>query len=54
MMIPDTRTESNLIIKCAALYTRRFAKTIGYILIIEPDEDMIMISKEMSKPKLTF
>ena len=39
MMIPDDREEVTLIIKCAALYTRRFAKTVGYIFIIEPDQD---------------
>ncbi len=53
-IIPDKVTEIDLVIKVAPVYTRRFAKTLGYILIIEEDIEQIVISKDMSKPKLSF
>ena len=53
-LIADERTSCQLIIKCASLYTRRFAKTVGYIFIIEVDQEQIQISSSMSKPALTF
>ena len=53
-LISDNKTSVDLIIKVAPVYTRRFAKTLGYVLIVEEDLDQIVISKDMSKPKLCF
>jgi hypothetical protein len=53
-LIPDNSVQIDLVIKIAPVYTRRFAKTLGYILLIEEDTEQIVISKDMSKPKLDF
>ena len=51
-LIPDQHEEIDLIVKVAPLYTRRFAKTLAYLLLIEEDTEQIVISKDMSKPRL--
>ena len=53
-LVPDSKTDIDLVIKLAPLYARRFAKTLGYVLIIDVDVEQIVISKDMSKPKLNF
>jgi len=39
-----------LLIKLTPLITRRYNKTLGYVVIIEEDTDSIVINKNMCKP----
>ena len=46
--IEDEVDHINLIIKLLPVYTRRFAKTLGYICVCEEDSEKIIISKDIS------
>ena len=50
MLIPDDSEIVNLNMKLLSIFVRRWAKTIGYILIIEEDVDALIIDRKISKP----